>query len=155
MISHQEMLAYEEIGGSDVDDEEEFDLMAYIKSRSFDTDHPPQNMKEKIPSDQIKSVICGSEHTFISLRDGRYCCFGDDNCGQLGLGKRPERTYPNPIEFDSPSFESAIKCIALNTAKLSPNWESLRCLLIAHEKDNNSIWRRVPIEIIKVINAFI
>jgi len=79
-----------------------------------------------------------------------FFCFGCNFYGQLGLGTEEK----SPKEFQPPSPNSSIRYVAKNSYKIS-NWEILRCLLIAHEKNRKSIWRRVPIEIIKVINDFI
>jgi hypothetical protein len=121
---------------------------------------------------KIKLIICGFNHTFISTINEKYYFFGNNEYGQLGIGNNENKLIPT--EFNLSNENRIIKYIAKNKIKLL-NWyffifkknififkikikinrEIIRLILIGRLKSIKSIWRKVPIEIIKEIIKFI
>ena len=59
---------------------------------------------------EIESIGCGSSHTIISLKSGECYSWGDNDCGQLGLGDTEDtKCTLNKIIFD-PVIITSISC---------------------------------------------
>lgn len=48
---------------------------------------------------EIISIYCGLFYIIINSTDGLFV-FGDNSCGQLGLGDREERRTPTKLKFE-------------------------------------------------------
>lgn len=59
---------------------------------------------------EIVSTHCGERHTIINTTDGLYV-FGNNNCGQLGLGDEIDRNVPTKLNLESRTLEiQSIDC---------------------------------------------
>ena len=69
---------------------------------------------------QIRQVVCGwAHHTFILKESGELIAFGNNYCGQLGLGDNKSRNKPTLLMTDNNIV--SINGIAIEKIKWSPD----------------------------------
>lgn len=66
----------------------------YRQNTNFDIMHKTNTPKLLTTDVGIKQIACGERHTFILKDDGDLYCIGGNNSGQLGIGSKKGRTYP-------------------------------------------------------------
>jgi len=101
------------------------------------------NKKQKIENATIKNIICSARCTFISTVEDKLYCFGDNMCGQLGLGDDAARIFPVELK----PLSGYIKYMGKNRAKFF-YWKILKCLLVAQKKNYDSLWHKLPTDVI-------
>jgi len=106
------------------------------------------NIKD-INLENIKNIFCGYQSIAVQTKENKCFVFGWNAKAQLGLGTK-EKAITIPTEIKCPK-ENGFQFFFFFQKNLI--W-ILKMLIYAHKK-SKSIWRKVPIEIIKVIYSFI
>ena len=72
------------------------------------------HIPQKVNLPPCKQISCGYGFIICLTEDGLLCSFGDNNCGQLGLGSK-EETFSSPQKIESLNNVEFIECGGCHT----------------------------------------
>lgn len=84
---------------------------------SASTSHVPTQITGNLHGKRIIDIACGSHHTLVLTEDGEVFAWGQNNCGQVGIGSTANQPTPKKISFVG--IPSNKKVISISCGQIS------------------------------------